>query len=251
MARTAIALFLTLLVISCKWGAGEKPKPTAEETPVIASLKDASLPCFDCHRYEKFSSEGSGQFSHQKHGSFGVHCNQCHVIRTHEKMELNKDTCNQCHHLTNFSYAGSGMPVNFSHENHTRKYKCGDCHPGLFGMKRGSSRFAMDDMYRGNSCGRCHNGKGAFSARDCSRCHSMAGIKKDFIYPSGDMPAAVFSHEIHTAMFECKKCHSGIFKYKKGGSGMKMDALYQNKFCSSCHNGESAFAASECQRCHK
>ena len=38
---------------------------------------------------------------------------------------------------------------------------------------------------------------------------------------------------------------------KKDGSGMKMDDLYQNKFCGSCHNGQTAFATSECQKCHK
>jgi c(7)-type cytochrome triheme protein len=32
---------------------------------------------------------------------------------------------------------------------------------------------------------------------------------------------------------------------------MTMDAIYQNKFCGKCHNGQSAFGSSECQRCHK
>jgi c(7)-type cytochrome triheme protein len=118
-------------------------------------------------------------------------------------------------------------------------------------MRKGGTRITMDDMYKGGTCGSCHNGKTAFSSRDCAKCHNMAVLKKDFAYPSGDMQPAVFSHQLHTAMFECGNCHTSLFKYKKGGSGMKMDALYQNKFCGSCHNGQVAFGTSECQRCHK
>ena len=252
LRRIMTILSLALMLVSCKWGAGEQPKTEVAETPVLTSLQDSSLPCFKCHSYEKFSTDVSEKFSHTKHLSFGVHCNQCHIIKAHREMNLNKDTCNNCHHLTTFVYADSGMPVNFSHQNHTKKYGCGECHPNIFQMKKGSSRITMDDMYKGNSCGKCHNGKVAFSAKDCAKCHNMSAImKKDFSYPSGDMAPAIFSHQVHTAMFECSNCHTAIFKYKKGGSGMKMDDLYQNKFCGSCHNGQSAFASSECQRCHK
>lgn len=251
MSRTLTALLLLMLLASCKWGAGEQPKTISEEAPVIMSLKDASLPCFKCHKYEKFAANEPGKFSHQKHITFGVHCNQCHIIRSHKEMNLNKDICNNCHRLTNFTFVGAGMPVNFSHQNHTKKYGCGECHPGSFQMKKGSSGITMDSMYKGLSCGKCHNGKAAFSSKDCAKCHNMSALKKDFSYPSGEMSPAIFSHQLHTAMFECGNCHTAIFKYKKGGSGMKMDDLYQNKFCGSCHNGQSAFASSECQRCHK
>jgi c(7)-type cytochrome triheme protein len=253
MAKRIITILsLVLMLASCKWGAGEQPKTEVEETPILTSLKDSGLPCFKCHPYEKFAEDVSGKFSHTKHVSFGVHCNQCHIIKAHKEMNLNKETCDNCHHLTTFTYTASGMPVNFSHQNHTRKYGCGECHPKIFQMKKGSSRMTMDEMYKGDSCGKCHNGKAAFSAKDCAKCHNMSAVmKKDFSYPSGDMAPAVFSHQVHTAMFECSSCHTAIFKYKKGGSGMKMDALYQNKFCGSCHDGQTAFAVSECQKCHK
>ena len=109
----------------------------------------------------------------------------------------------------------------------------------------------MELMYQGNSCGNCHNGKKAFASTDYTKCHKMTAFKKELSYPSGDLNPAIFSHEIHTAMFGCDNCHTSIFKFKKGGSGMKMDDLYQGKFCASCHNGQTAFGSTECQKCHK
>lgn len=252
MVRIIAVFSLFLALCSCTWSnAGEKTKKEAQESPIITSLRDSSLPCFKCHPFEKFSVNEEGQFSHPKHLGFGVHCNQCHIIKPHKEMELNKNTCNNCHNLTSFTFANTPMPVNFSHQNHTKRFACGECHPKLFLMKRGSSRITMEEMYAGNSCGKCHNGKTAFSAKECAKCHAMGALKKDFSYPSGDMPPAVFSHQFHTSMFECKDCHTAIFKFKKGGSGMKMDGIYQNRFCGKCHDGKTAFGSSECQRCHK
>jgi c(7)-type cytochrome triheme protein len=143
------------------------------------------------------------------------------------------------------------MPVAFSHQNHTKKYSCNECHPKLFNMKKGTSSISMDMMYQGNSCGSCHNGKKAFASTDCTKCHKMTAFKKELSYPSGDLKPAIFSHEIHTAMFACDNCHTAVFKFKKGGSGMKMDDIYQGKFCGSCHNDQTAFGSSECVKCHK
>lgn len=251
MLRILTVISLVLLLFSCKGNVEKTEKKEAGESPEIFSLKDSSLPCFKCHSYEKFSADVAGRFSHPRHIGFGVHCNQCHLIRPHRDMALNKDTCNNCHKMTAFAYTNSGMPVTFSHQNHAKKYACGECHPKLFQMKKGSSRIVMEEMYKGNSCGKCHNGKTAFSSKDCAKCHNMSVLKKDFNYPSGDMSPAIFSHQAHTAMFECGNCHTAVFKYKKGGSGMKMDDLYQNRFCGTCHNGQTAFGSSECQKCHK
>jgi c(7)-type cytochrome triheme protein len=252
MLRTIAILSLLFLLASCRWGMDQKAeKPKEAEEPVVTSLKDSGLPCFGCHSYDKFATDEAGKFSHFKHLSFGVHCNQCHLIEPHKEMALNKETCNNCHNMKSFVYADSGMPVTFSHQNHTTKFACNVCHPSIFQMKKGSTRITMEMIYQGNSCGKCHNGKTAFSAKDCGKCHNMSVLKKNFSYPSGDMPPAVFSHQFHTAMFECSNCHTAIFKYKKGGSGMKMDYIYQNRFCGKCHDGKTAFGSSECQRCHK
>ncbi len=251
MVRIITIISLVLLLFSCKVTVSEKKKIEVEESPVISSLKDSSLPCFKCHRYETFASDEKGKFSHPKHIGFGVHCNQCHTMKPHNEITLNKDTCNSCHKMTTIAFSNTALPVTFSHQNHTKKFSCGECHPGVFEMKRGSSHITMDEMYGGKSCGKCHNGKKAFSSKDCAKCHNMSALKKDLSYPSGDMTPAIFSHQVHIAMFECRNCHTAIFRYKKGGSGMKMDDIYQNRFCAQCHNGQAAFASSECQRCHK
>ncbi len=260
MARTTAAssgilvltVCLTLALVSCKEKAGPIKAAGDKEAPVITSLKESGLPCFKCHPYERFAAAEKDGFSHAKHLGFGVHCNQCHLIKPHREMALNRETCSNCHNMNVIAFNGSGMNVQFSHRNHAAKFGCRECHPSPFQMKKGSGRITMDEMYKGGNCGKCHNGKAAFSAKDCAKCHkNMSALTKDFSYPSQGMSPAIFSHQVHTAMFECSKCHTSLFKYKKGGSGMKMDDLYQNRFCGKCHNGEGAFATSECQNCHK
>ncbi len=250
--RKIVILSLVLFMFSCTWWkAEEHGPPETVESPVITSLKDPSLPCFGCHSYEKFSADEAGQFSHPKHMGFGVHCNQCHIIEPHEKISLNREVCDRCHKMTTFTFTGSPMPVNFSHKTHAGMFGCNECHPSPFQMKKGSSSMTMQDLYKGKYCGKCHNGTMAFSSKDCSKCHDMSPMKKDFKYASGDMAPAVFSHTLHTSMFDCDYCHTSIFKYKKGGSGMTMDAIYQNKYCGKCHDGQTAFGSTECQRCHQ
>jgi c(7)-type cytochrome triheme protein len=51
---------------------------------------------------------------------------------------------------------------------------CKDCHKeGLFPkMKQGTVKITMKEIYAGNLCGVCHNGKKAFEAKaNCERCH--------------------------------------------------------------------------------
>lgn len=249
--RTITILSIVFLLFSCRFKTDEKKVVEEIESPVISSLKDSGIPCFKCHSYEKYAVNEKGRFSHEKHISFGAHCNQCHEIKEHKESTVIKNACNTCHKLSIFAYTDSGMPVNFSHQGHAKKYGCGDCHPKPFQTKKGTTKIIMDEMYKGNTCGKCHNGKIAFASTDCARCHKMTEFKKELSYKSEGMSSAVFSHEFHTAMFPCKDCHTSLFKYKKGGSGMKMDDLYQNKFCSTCHNGQMAFGSSDCQKCHK
>lgn len=173
MIKTATALFLVLLVFSCKWKADEKVKITEKESPVISSIKESSLPCFKCHSYDKFSANKEGRFSHDRHISLGVHCNQCHEIKAHKGSSVKKGICNNCHKLTVFAYTSSGMPVNFSHQIHADKYSCGKCHPRLFLMKKGASRITMDKINKGSSCGSCHNGQSAFASSECQKCHKQ------------------------------------------------------------------------------
>jgi len=66
-----------------------------------------------------------------------------------------------------------GMPdIIFSHKKHTAWNGCEVCHPELFiGVKRGSTKYSMEDIYAGKYCGVCHISV-AFPLLDCQRCHA-------------------------------------------------------------------------------
>lgn len=64
--------------------------------------------------------------------------------------------------------------VIFPHMVHTYWLSCNNCHPSIFKPKRGANEFNMDDIWKGEYCGRCH-GKVAFQPKgfeNCQRCHS-------------------------------------------------------------------------------
>lgn len=65
-----------------------------------------------------------------------------------------------------------GVPeIIFSHRKHTVWNGCEVCHPDLFiGVKRGTDKYSMIDLFAGRYCGACH-GKVAFPQNDCRRCH--------------------------------------------------------------------------------
>jgi c(7)-type cytochrome triheme protein len=74
-----------------------------------------------------------------------------------------------------FDGKGAGKVV-FDGKVHADKgLKCADCHQsGLFKMKKGGDVITMKDINEGKSCGACHNGTKAFSAKDaanCAKCH--------------------------------------------------------------------------------
>jgi len=65
-----------------------------------------------------------------------------------------------------------GMPnIIFSHKKHAVWNGCELCHPQIFGVKRGSTVYQMQDIFDGKYCGACH-GKVAFTNQDCRLCHS-------------------------------------------------------------------------------
>jgi c(7)-type cytochrome triheme protein len=68
--------------------------------------------------------------------------------------------------------AVAGMPdIIFSHDKHAVWNGCELCHPDIFGVKKGSTGYTMQDIFDGRYCGACH-GKVAFSNLDCPLCHS-------------------------------------------------------------------------------
>ena len=63
------------------------------------------------------------------------------------------------------------MPeIIFSHKKHAVWNGCELCHPAIFGEKKGSTKFTMEEIFAGKFCGTCH-GKVSFSVLDCQRCH--------------------------------------------------------------------------------
>ena len=64
-----------------------------------------------------------------------------------------------------------GLPqIIFSHKKHAVWSGCELCHPEVFSVKTGSTKYTMQDIFAGKYCGLCH-GSAAFPATDCQRCH--------------------------------------------------------------------------------
>ena len=68
-------------------------------------------------------------------------------------------------------------PVVFPHSYHSNRYKCKECHEGIFIMKKGANDITEAKMIQGEYCGECHDGRDAFALLYCVRCHS--GRSKD------------------------------------------------------------------------
>ena len=66
----------------------------------------------------------------------------------------------------------SAMPdIIFSHEKHAVWNGCELCHPQIFGIKKTSTIYEMQEIFDGKYCGACH-GKVAFMTLDCQACHN-------------------------------------------------------------------------------
>lgn len=68
--------------------------------------------------------------------------------------------------------------------------------------------------------------------------------------------SSYFSHESHVAMgFSCQDCHATPFAFETGEmltrADFSMQAMYDGKFCGSCHDGSMAFPSDrDCTSCH-
>ncbi|RMF83154.1 MAG: hypothetical protein D6739_07595 [Nitrospirae bacterium] len=65
------------------------------------------------------------------------------------------------------------MPdILFSHRKHAVWNGCELCHPSIFGVARGATRYTMQEIFDGRYCGACH-GKVSFPVDfDCRLCHT-------------------------------------------------------------------------------
>lgn len=65
------------------------------------------------------------------------------------------------------------------------------------------------------------------------------------------MRPVVFPHWFHRIRFRCKVCHSELgFKMRVGSNNITMAEIIEGRFCGMCHNGEIAWSAENCDRCH-
>ena len=153
------------------------------------------------------------------------------------------------------------VQVIFEHRTHTDDIglECSACHGELFAMQRGvaerSGKLTMASLADGLFCGACHDGKTAFASNsNCVACHE---IPEDPIVWTKPVKAVVFYHKAHTEDFglECDSCHDEAFSMKVGAAenspNFTMKALYEGKYCGTCHDGETAFASNTlCNTCH-
>jgi c(7)-type cytochrome triheme protein len=64
------------------------------------------------------------------------------------------------------------------------------------------------------------------------------------------IPAAIFSHKVHTQWLDCNNCHPDIFNIKKKTTKhFSMDRILKGEFCGVCHLSV-AFPMNDCKRCH-
>ena len=141
--------------------------------------------------------------------------------------------------------------VVFSHNRHlkakphrsSQALSCATCHTG----DRTKKKYTMEDMYRGESCGRCHNGKQAFDAHQCSKCHMV----KNVTYRITETGPLTFNHAAHLAKIkDCATCHSSLYKMGAPKKVVTMAEMDKGASCGACHNGKKAFKTDQCSRCH-
>jgi c(7)-type cytochrome triheme protein len=171
---------------------------------------------------------------------------------------------------------GADSAVTFSHETHVALAgnTCLGCHPEPFRMLKPVRRIVHAEMESGGSCGRCHDGRGAFGVSDaaaCQGCHAgrpkagsaarsaAAGVPArklpgPIAFRRGESsPGAVrFRHETHPGA-GCSTCHPKPFAMRSTG-GRPGAAMHEAAACGGCHDGQRAFGAEDaeaCARCHR
>ena len=50
--------------------------------------------------------------------------------------------------------------------------------------------------------------------------------------------------------YKCEACHPSLFQMKKASAKITMAALDKGQFCGHCHNGKTAFATDNPEKCH-
>ncbi|MBF0610688.1 MAG: hypothetical protein HQL55_06125 [Magnetococcales bacterium] len=65
------------------------------------------------------------------------------------------------------------------------------------------------------------------------------------------MRPVIYPHWFHRIRFRCKVCHKELgFNMRVGSNDVTMADIMDGKFCGMCHNGNVAWSAEHCDRCH-
>ncbi|MDT8424057.1 MAG: cytochrome c3 family protein [Desulfuromonadales bacterium] len=201
--------------------------------------------CGACHP-KVFIPQAGQNTKTMKQMNKGASCGACHDGSTAFGVKSDCTTCHPTRNMT-FNVAATG-PVGFSHDVHTGMYGCGECHPGLFVPKAGMNTKTMAQMNDGESCGACHDGSTAFGVEsDCTSCHPT----KEIVFPVKATGPVTFSHDVHTGMYGCGDCHTGLFLPQEGKNPASMSDMEGGASCGACHDGDTAFAVkTDCTSCH-
>ena len=224
------------------WGMGKSPHGTIQMAPMYRGES-----CGVCH-------DGDKAFD-------ATDCSRCHAF----------DSASNT--LPTFTWNQNGFgPVEFSHSMHLMAgSQCNQCHPAPWGWTISpAGTMRMTPMYKGGSCGVCHDGVAAFDATSCSDCHDRDLAKKleqrdgvtvhrgeevpaDFSWAGGGEGAVMFGHANHIVSgLECDRCHFDVFERKKSPDETHlMNTMYAEGSCGACHNGRISFASTDCGACHE
>ena len=224
------------------WAIGKSPHGTIQMAPMYQGQS-----CGACH-------DGQKAFE-------ATECERCHAFDS----AINTQPT--------FTWGQNGFgPVEFSHTLHLMAdSECNECHPLPWGWTvspGGTHR--MTQMYGSGSCGACHNGRDAFDATACDRCHDRDNgrrlemvegvpvhegheVPADYSLPGADVGEVTFSHTNHViAGLDCDRCHWDVFDNKRSVDGTHlMKTMYAGGSCGACHDGRISFPATDCAACHE
>jgi len=185
-----------------------------------------------------------------------------------------KFTCRVCHFELEFNMQANTTEITEAANKSGRYCGASGCHDG-------KAAFGHEEPH----CKKCHDGTGAYGKKKFSKLSKFPKAKcgngidwvqamgKGLITPVNyltikppsevaiikpllleaewaSIPAAIFSHKVHTQWLDCNNCHPDIFNIKKKTTKhFAMDRILKREFCGVCHL-TVAFPMNDCKRCH-
>jgi c(7)-type cytochrome triheme protein len=241
--------------------------------------KPLNSSCDICHDFLQASAAGlqrvaaTPAFAHPwkldgKHTK--LQCNSCHTGGP-----AKPPTCGGCHKIGEPGTPMASLQCNQCHQKDQQVQplaNCTTCHAERAGLHKAKTHTAAGCTTchaphawapaPRDTCLTCHADRAQHSpGRACAQCHAFrasgagAGPPAITFAAEGSPGPVTFAHASHLARgAKCTDCHPGLFKMRKGGVTLTMDAMAAGKVCGACHNGKKAFGAMDgdkCATCHK